>query len=49
MRLAWSAPSITSGMAPPAMSLMDGSTFRISFAKRLCFSSNCGSDMEPIW
>ena len=48
MRLAWLAPAITSGMAPPAISLMVGSTLRMALANRLCLSSNCSADMGPI-
>src|SRR6185437_3080204 len=48
MRRDWSAPSMTSGIAPGAISVTVGSTFFISLANISYFSSNCGSAMEPI-
>ena len=38
---------MASGMAPPAMSLIDGSTFRIALAIMLCFSTHCATGIAP--
>src|ERR1035438_9442022 len=47
MRLACLEPDMASGMAPPAISLIVGSTLCMALAKSLCLISNCSTDVWP--
>src|ERR1017187_6524944 len=47
MRLACLEPAMASGMAPPAISLIVGSTLCMALAKSLCLISNCSTEVWP--